>query len=253
MKKNLLVIQDKDAEKKIGDRKQEVATALKGTNYVNSVFPKSGKIVVNFKTEADRDMAANKIKNEVSESIVSNGNRRLPKIMICNVRDVDCEAGEDIVETLIDRNTFLQGIENVHEKIKFVFSKDAAGKTKHYILKCLDPVVRKVIRDHENKVMLKFSVYDIRDRYHAMTCFRCHRYGHKSTECRLTVEQIVCGICTGNHNSKDCPSTEDPSKYKCINCTRQKKEDTAHKAHSKDCIVYFNKMRDIVSTTDHGY
>ncbi|WP_435330716.1 hypothetical protein, partial [Klebsiella pneumoniae] len=62
--------------------------------------------------------------------------------MVCNVHKEE-DHGK-IIENLIERNTYLQSLDDIKEKITLIFDKPAAGGTKHYILKC-DPEVRELI------------------------------------------------------------------------------------------------------------
>lgn len=57
-------------------------------------------------------------------------------------------------------------------------------------------------------------------------CFKCHQYGHRSTQCRNPTR---CGHCSEGHGTPDCPSAADPSKAKCANCGKN------HPAWSGEC------------------
>ena len=226
--------------------------ALRGTNLTGTSFPASGNIVVNFKSVKDRDSAAEKIKNEVANSTAQKAFTKLPKIMICNVNKELAEG--QIVEDLIENNPYLASVDDIGNKIKRIVSRPAAGATNHHILKCEDPMIRKLIHEKGgDKVKLTWGVFDVRDRYHVIWCYHCQRYGHIAKECRFKEGSPSCGICSEDHQTRDCPSKDDPTKHKCITCVRKKKEDCAHKAHSRGCVPYTNKLREIESMTDHGF
>lgn len=66
-----------------------------------------------------------------------------------------------------------------------------------------------------------------------MRCYKCLGFGHKATGC---INQKACGKCSGNHEMKDCTSTE----IICVNCKELKKKkliDTEidHYAFSRLC------------------
>lgn len=75
------------------------------------------------------------------------------------------ETGEKILETLLERNEFLQSIGEVEKVIEKNFSKPGVGGTTHYILKC-DLIVREVIHKKPDKIKLEWGVYAVRDKYH---------------------------------------------------------------------------------------
>ena len=82
--------------------------------------------------------------------------------MICNVSTE--ERKENLVHTMIQRNEYLQSIDDVTKKIELFFVKDAAGETKHYILKC-HPEVRGLIFKNGDRIKLEWGVYKVRARY----------------------------------------------------------------------------------------
>ncbi len=109
-----------------------------------------------------------------------------------------------------------------------LFDKPASRGTKHVILK-YEPEVRKMIHSHCDKVLLDWGSYIVEDRYHALICYHCQRFGHQSANCmsELNGEGPHCYKCAGQHNSKDYTETD----AKCINCMRYKKSDLNHSAN----------------------
>ena len=203
-----------------------------------------GNLVVNFTNESQRNDAAKLIEEKVSDTEAKIVKKLRPKIMICNVNKME----EDVLSELIERNVFLRSIPDIEKKIEFIFHKEAAGNTNHYIFRC-DPDVRKIIKDHNNKVQLRWANYDVRDRYHVMTCYRCQRFGHRADRCRSNIEDTVCGRCAENHKTKDCTSNT----FKCINCVRAKHQDVGHRVNTRACKSLENQLLQVALITDHGY
>ena len=169
--------------------------------------------------------------------------------MICNVYGEEDQ--EDVIKrNLIERNRYLKDVENIEEKIKFIFKKPAKGSTQHFVFKC-EPEIRALINKHGDCINLNWGRYFVRDRYHVQTCYHCQRLGHITTECpsKQKREDPVCYKCSGNHMSKDCTNTD----KKCINCIRHKKPDTSHSANESCCPVYMAEIDRARASTDHGY
>ena len=138
-----------------------------------------------------------------------------------------------IKNTIIERNKYLNGPE-IQNKIEVIFSKPAVGGTVHHILRC-NPMVRELIHQNNERIKLEWGVYQVCDRYHAIICYHCQRYGHTEVNCtaKKNGADPCCFKCAGNHQSKDCNSME----KKCINCITYKKQAVDHSANDHCCAV----------------
>ena len=214
---------------------------------IQSLLMMAKKIVMNFANESLRNEAAQKLEN-VEKLTTKSVQKIKPKIMLCNVHKEETKEG--IIDTIIARNDYLQAVPDIKSKIENIFCKPAAGGTVHYIMKC-DPMIRQLLHQHQDRIKLEWGVYQVRDRYHALICYHCQRYGHTEANCnaKKNGEHPVCFKCAGNHKSKDCTSTE----KKCINCVRFKKQNTDHSANNSCCIVLESEIDRIRNITDHGY
>lgn len=247
VEKNLLIVRASEENEKAIDKKDKVSQALSGVQIQDARFTSGGNIVMNFENEATRDEAAQKLEN-LEKVTVKSVRKIMPKIMICNVPQE--ESKDTMIEFLIDRNEYLQTIPDIENKIKIIFSKPSAGGTMHYILKC-DPSVRKLIHKNHDKLKLEWGVYMVRDRYHAIVCYYCQRYGHLEDNCtaKRNGEDPCCHKCAGHHRSKDCNVTE----KRCINCVRFKKPTIDHSVNEKCCPIFIGELERIRTNTDHGY
>lgn len=246
-KSNLLVIASADENVKATDSKDEVSQALADIEINDSKFTKAGKIILNFKDETARDEAAVKLVN-MDKVTTKKVDKLDPKIMICNVYPE--EDKDKIVETLLKKNDFLNTVDNINDKIKVVHSKPASGTTFHYILKC-HPEVRALIHKNNDKLLLQWGRYNVRDRYHALVCFHCQRYGHMESKCIAKQNNVsrTCPNCTGDHERRDCKAIE----KKCINCVRFKKTIVNHRVDEMCCPVFAAELERIKANTDHGF
>ncbi|GBP20296.1 hypothetical protein EVAR_82171_1 [Eumeta japonica] len=66
-------------------------------------------------------------------------------------------------------------------------------------------------------------------------CTQCLGFGHTRKYC--TVKAEICAHCGGEHRSQICEKRQKGEAPKCINCTRDKLNDTAHGAFSSECSV----------------
>ena len=75
-------------------------------------------------------------------------------------------------------------------------------------------------------------------------CFKCNKYGHRSTQCR---NPETCGFCAEQHTTAACPSRDVPAKASCANCRKK------HPAWSLDCDLRKQektKIRDRISRAE---
>lgn len=246
-KKNLLVVTGTEENPDVREVKNNLSNALDGIQITDTKFTNSGKIVMNFADETLRNEAAQKI-SSVEKLAARPIKKMKPKITLCNVHKE--ESKESLKNTIITRNEYLQTVPEVQDKIEIIFDKPAAGGTIHYILRC-DPIVRELIHKNSDKIKLEWGVYQVRDRYHAIVCYYCQRYGHTEGNCtaKKNGDSPNCFKCGGNHRSKECNSTE----RKCINCIRYKKEMVNHLSTDYSCPILISEIDRIRNITDHGY
>ena len=244
-KKNLLVVQSTVNTQKATEKKNEICDALEGLQIVDSMFKQSGNVILNFETEQQRDEAAAKV-GLLDNLSATKTKKFFPKIMICNVSTE--EDKDDLMQTIIKRNDYLRTIEGIENKMNLVFEKEAAGRTKHYILKC-HPDVRALINRNRDEIKLDWGVYKVRSRYFATMCYHCLNYGHVQGKCPNKDDGPCCRKCAGDHPVNSCTSIV----KKCKNCVRAGKDDVNHSASEMCCPVLNAEIARIREKTDHGY
>ena len=244
-KKHLLVVKSTQNQMKATDKKEEISTALNGLQIVDARFGQTGNVVLNFENEVQRDEAIARVGN-VDNLSARKTKKLLPKIMICNVNEM--EDKDNLVETIIDKNDYLNAIDDVANKLEVVFEKKAAGTTKHFILRC-HPDVRGLIHNKGDAIKLTWGIYKVRDRYFATMCYHCLKYGHIEGNCPNKDDDPRCKKCGSEHSTRDCNSTV----KRCINCERAGKTDTNHFANETCCPILMNEIAKIKDRVDHGY
>ena len=243
-KKHLLIVKSTDNTQKATEKKDEISDALDGLQIIDTKFNQSGNVILNFENEQQRDAAAAKMAGLENLSVATT-KKLHPKIMICNVSTE--EDKDDLVQTIIKRNDYLQSVDDIMDKISLVFDKNAAGMTKHYILKC-HPEVRGLIYKNGDVIKLEWGVYKVRDRYFATMCYHCLNYGHTKVRCPDKDKSPCCKKCAGDHSVSSCTS----SVKKCLNCEKAGK-DANHSAGEICCPILNTEIAKIRNKIDHGY
>ena len=242
--KNLVIVESTDEQANIGQKKEELADALKGVQITDTRFSDK-KIIMNFSTESEMNTAMSKLSTVKDVKTMNRTRKMTPKVMICNVyKD---ERKEDLIKNMIERNVFLKHITDIGEKITLMFEKKAAGNTVHYIVKC-DPEIRKLIMNNGARIKLEWGVYNVRDRYWVNVCHHCQRYGHIEKYCTAKEEPPFCRHCGDRHKSDECNATA----KKCINCVRYRYPETNHEVGDKRCRALAIERQNVVSHTDLG-
>ena len=135
--------------------------------------------------------------------------------------------------------------------MKLLFEKPAAGGTVHYIIRC-DPIVRASIHRHGDVLRVEWGRYKVRDRYHALMCFHCQRFGHMKTKCsdKAKGDKPRCPKCAGEHEMKECKANF----KKCINCVRaNRSSEPGHTVNEHCCPLVMSELLRVKENTDHGY
>ena len=74
---------------------------------------------------------------------------KVPRLLTDKYKSVN-----QIIDYLLQKNEYLQNVENLSDKINLIHDKPAAGNTVHYILKCSSDI-RAMIQNNGNIVCLK--------------------------------------------------------------------------------------------------
>jgi hypothetical protein len=211
-------------------------------------------VLIECQTNDECDRISETIKSKSKQLYIEKEKKSKPRIVIKNVdqniketnliqliRNFNYEIDEYLV------NLTPEEIEN-EIKIKFKFRRhDPRGGDK-YCLE-LSPNMRKIIMKTK-RLFIDWKSYPIEDSIPIIRCYKCHGFGHKSTECKQM--QNICGHCMGAHESKDCQT--DRSRSKCINCDKYNKKSNSranqninHSSYSNSCPS-LTRIRNIITS-----
>lgn len=130
---------------------------------------------------------------------------RLPKVIIRGVsKEYDYkEFVSELIQTnhSLDDNDVIQVVH--HKKVKYQSSTKWL-----YVLEVSGKTFAKIVDKYLN---IDFKSQIVREHVDVLRCYKCQKYGHKSTNCS---SQTVCGKCTGQHEFKNCSEAI----IECVNC-----------------------------------
>ena len=90
---------------------------------------------------------------------------------------------------------------------------------------------------NKGRVFMMWRFYRTKE-FNITRCYKCHGYGHIAKFCD-TPEQL-CSMCgSKDHLRNDCPKKNNPE---CVNCVRDKRKDTKHEVHNRECPEYKRQL-----------
>lgn len=104
---------------------------------------------------------------------------------------------------------------------------------------------------NQRGIYVGYQKCGFKDDFNFNRCNKCQGFMHSFRNCNRSIK---CGICAGDHSSKDCP---DSNIKKCINCLKAneflvKKRDINHAATDvRNCETYKLKWNNIVNSCNY--
>ena len=103
--------------------------------------------------------------------------------------------------------------------------------------------IRKIIEQHGDRLYIEAFSCKVFDHFHVKRCNNCQKFNHYSAECKSN--SPVCGHCSENHHSDNCPTKETEGFLKCCtNCKngRSDSEKHSHTAFDRTCPSYISEQ-----------
>jgi hypothetical protein len=162
---------------------------------------------------------------------------------------INDETNEKILDSIISKNDLDMNNSTFHARIVNKFPNTQKNFT--VLLLELDCQTReKIMNEKLGRIAVGGGVYRVYEVDVAQICYKCNGYRHNSDKCKQTND--VCGFCSKDHKSKDCPDKINLKNFCCTNCNSfnikrklensDQKLDTNHKAHSSVCHMYLKEI-----------
>jgi ribosome-associated translation inhibitor RaiA len=139
------------------------------------------------------------------------------------------------------------GIELDENNFKIIFSKPHARNRDLYkaVVRVSDEV-RKAISNAKNKLNIGLKSCPVFDDFFIRRCNKCQKLNHWKDDCPAD-NQVVCGKCSGEHETKNCTSEV----IRCYNCVQAKHRDTNHETSFYKCTAYIEAQKKLESTINY--
>ena len=263
-----------DAMSAEDSKKQLVSSindAITGVNVEFCTIKKSGIVAIGFQDPEAKKIAEKKIsQNENCTSHFSTREPRklLPKVTVTGIHEVLFESCDKnnrdemksvLLDDILNRNPILRTMSDSPANVLSVVMIQKVMPTENTIsytavLK-MSSQIRKAIHDNGNRIYVSLNRCKVTDRYHVKQCYHCQKPGHLSKDCADKKENKspACFYCSGNHQSKTCPTKEDRC---CINCIRSSNPDMvkgakSHTAASYRCPILQSHVNNIKEKTEN--
>ena len=217
----------------------------------NSYYAKNGTVTMTFPSAESRDEAADLLKSEYKISTKSEPFKLLsPKIKLLDVSpDIFEDSDEDIIDNILSTNPAIRDLVSDGGKFKVIFKKKEDG----IIVIETTANIRHAIQKINNRIYLGLQHLYVRDHIHLDQCYHCQSFGHYagSDFCKFKDKKNTCFYCASeDHKSKNCTNKKTVTKHRCINCIREGRAQTRHKATDPLCPTVITESLRIYARTD---
>ena len=215
----------------------------------------NGDTYINFPPLENKDEVTSIIKSKVStENDVVTMKSKLPSISITGIAEKLNKS--ELVQRIQQQNAKIAELISNGSVFEVIFVKDPSTKYPNYqAVARVSSDIRDAIKCNGNKIYIGLMACRVTDRFYIKRCNTCQGFGHYSnfhdndTENKTTK---VCGYCSEEHLSKDCPKkTNSPSTHKCNNCIKIGKNGSGHSAFYYRCPAYLAEQNRLKSTINY--
>ena len=237
--------------------KGTLSSKLTDVPVTKSSLTADGKGYVTFPNKESRDIAAEALKKDfvVAEKNTSR-KTLLPKMKICDLAGYKKDDKDKLKSIFPKKNAVIKKLVDEGAELEVIFIHEPPHSQFYggYAVIRLDPRIREEIIKNGRRIYIDTASYYMKDQVHVTQCFACQGFGHKkgSQYCPLvSSDKHTCLYCAESHLSRTCTVKEDPSKHKCINCSRTQKHrySANHTTTSSQCPLHNREIEGIIRRT----
>lgn len=240
-------------EKKVGEENPEVHTqnmnkikvaAVESAAAVLKTYRNGvGDTVLVCRNEASKQKLLPRVNEVFKENKVSTPQSRLPTITIL---DIASNLNKDeLFKTIKEQNKDI-GINLTEDNFNILFVKNIKSHNQYpdtyQAVVRVSEDVRDVLEAPHNRICIELQSCKVVDRLFVRRCNKCQDFKHFHRECKSDVN--VCGKCGENHDTRICQSPT----VKCINCSKNEYDDTAHETSWRKCPSYLKEQQKLRKT-----
>ena len=249
-----------DAEgKKVNPKEVRKIVTREGIPVDSLVEVQNGNVYVNCPDKQSRDRVSDLLGESHAGNPVEKLQAKLPTVSILRVtaddmkKDDDSEFTKSELESdIYKQNKLVAQLIDNGSVLKVVYIKSPSRDQVFYTVAArVSPDIRILLHKLKNKIHMGLRVHSIVDRFHVLRCNNCMGLGHYADKCE---HNTVCGYCTENHKSDDCPDKRKPhTEHKCVNCRLSEFDPNGHPAFWSKCRAYKENQEKLKRTIGFDY
>ena len=208
-----------------------------GIHVEKTVKKNSGNSVFVCPTQEDRDNLNQKLSEVYPEIKTRQPPDLLPTISVANL---SVSYGENqLKEVIFKEHRDIKFMVEQGEKFEILAVKpQKKDNMKFQATIRIGNSIRKMIKNLGDRLYIGSNSNPVYDTFHVKRCNKCQKFNHYHSDCKS--ENVTCGYCSKNHESKNCPIKASPNFIpKCTNCSsNNRSEIDNHSSFDLTCPSY---------------
>lgn len=225
----------KETEEKIKDKVDIMELGIGIDRMMKGV---KGKIILGMKEKLDQQTLSRELKKRLGTGYkIYEPQKKLPKIKVIGVGEVDNVEEEELVKNISRQNRLNSNEEDFKMKIS---KKIGVTASEANLILETDPKTHRLLIE-TGKIKIGFQNCKLYDYVSVLRCYKCCGYNHFAKDCN---NGMSCRKCGGEHDGRECKEKV----KRCANCTRHCKKyninyiDVEHESTDYRCPIYKNIM-----------